>query len=161
MILSFVAASIFSFSAMAQGQDCKQNCQARQCDNACGHRSGKADKMYRPTSIEEIAFEGILLTPEQQAAVDKVKADCKAQLRARHQSADSVKCVRRNQCKREYLNRIKSILQPEQYVTFLENIVVAKPQGRLPGHAKFKGNKALKGKAAPAKEMRVPQSDNK
>lgn len=153
MILSLAAASLFGFNAMAQNDN---NCDdPRNCPKQCDQPNAPFDKMYRPTSIEEMAFEGILLTPEQQAAVDKVKADRKAlreQARAQEQTEKANRMEARQKAKRDYLKQMQAILTPDQYVTFLENIVVAQPQG-FPGkigdkaraYKGPKGDKARKG----------------
>lgn len=58
-------------------------------------------------------FTGIDLTPEQRAAVDSLRVN---QRQSRRQMQE--------QTRREYLQRMKEILTPEQYVQFLENQAV-------------------------------------
>ncbi len=141
MILSVAMASIFGFSAFAQ---CPDECTNSSADNAqcVGARGpqGPQDKRYRPTNMEEIAFEGILLTPEQQASVNQLKADAKAkceqakaQQAAKDANTKAERMAARQEAQREYLKQLQSILTPEQYVTYLENIVVAQPQGGKAG----------------------------
>lgn len=147
MILSLAAAPLFGFNAMAQNDnDCND---PAYCPQQCYQPNGPSDKMYRPTSIEEMAFEGILLTPEQQAAVDQVKATRKAQreqFSAQERTEKANRMEARQKAKRDYLKQMQAILTPDQYVTFLENIVVAQPQGR-PGKIgdKARADKGPKG----------------
>ncbi|MDE6308733.1 MAG: hypothetical protein K2L81_00920, partial [Muribaculaceae bacterium] len=64
MILSLAMASAFGFNAFAQcPNECNDN---SECVAGARGPQGPQDKRYRPTNMEEIAFEGILLTPEQQ-----------------------------------------------------------------------------------------------
>lgn len=168
MTLSLAMVSVFGFTTFAQNPN---TCTDPECVTAqCNQPNGPKDKRYRPTCIEEIAFEGILLTPEQQNAVNQVKANRKAQreqARAKQAAADSTRkaeCLAaRQQAKREYLKQIQSILTPEQYITFLENIAVAQPQnGKAPkgGPKAFKGQKgdrAPQGKMSP----KGKKTDNK
>ncbi|MDE6321310.1 MAG: hypothetical protein K2L93_03335, partial [Muribaculaceae bacterium] len=134
MILSLAMASAFGFNAFAQcPNECNDN---SECVAGARGPQGPQDKRYRPTNMEEIAFEGILLTPEQQTAVNQLKADTKAKReqakaqRAADEANRKAECMAaRQEAKREYLKQLQSILTPEQYITYLENVVVASPQG--------------------------------
>ncbi len=138
MILSLAIVSVFGFNALAQTtNDCTST------NTQCTNNNGPQDKCCRPTNIEEIAFEGILLTPEQQGAVEQLKAQRKEQrqqMRAQQAAADSTRtatCMEAHrEARREYLKQMQAILTPEQYITYLENIVVAQPQD---GKAKMDG----------------------
>lgn len=99
------------------------------------------------------AFEGITLTPDQQTKIDALKADCKAnreKCKADKKAAKEQARADRKQAKRDYLNKVKGILTPDQYVVFLENIVVSdgprdgmRPGGHH-GGKQFKGGKDMK-----------------
>ncbi len=117
-----MAASMFSFNAFAQKP---KNCPATCADStAC-----PALKCDRPDP-----FIGITLTPDQQTKLQTLKAEtkakreakakeCKAKVKAdRAQRAEAMKA-----CKKEYLESVKEILGPDQYVVFLENIVLNQP----------------------------------
>lgn len=72
-----------------------------------------------------VFFEGITLTPEQQTKIAAIKAD---RQKAAKEARENRKADRKN-CKRDYLNKMKEVLTPEQYVVFLENMVVNRPDG--------------------------------
>ena len=80
-----------------------------------------------------VFFEGITLTPEQQTKIAAIKAD---RQKAAKEARENRKADRKN-CKRDYLNKMKEVLTPEQYVVFLENMVVNRPDG----HKAFRGHK--------------------
>lgn len=172
MVLSLAMASIFGFSAFAQcpGECPDASAENAQCVGARGPQ-GPQDKRYRPTNIEEIAFEGILLTPEQQASVNQLKADTKAkyeQSKAQQAAIDANRKAERMQArqaaKREYLKQLQAILTPEQYITYLENVVVAQPQGgkaaQLDGKARH-GQKPNRQMMDKAKKDRKDKKDKK
>lgn len=108
--------------------------------------SSKADKMYRPLEFTDFAFEGILMTPDQQQKIDAINAEMKAKRGSCDVKPDCKKgeckkgecpkseckkgeCkkdrskMRRGECMKEYASKVKEVLTPEQYVVFLENIV--------------------------------------
>lgn len=62
-------------------------------------------------------FEGLNLTPEQQAKIDDLRKTCTEQ----RQQARADRRQTRENGRRDMLAKIKEILTPEQYVTFLEN----------------------------------------
>lgn len=122
--------------------------------------SEASDKMYRPQKFTDYAFEGILLSVDQQAKVDAVNAEFKAkregaraERKLRHDRkqlckgdsacavADRKDCPRREcdgvnprmQERKDYVGKMKQILTPEQYTTFLENIVFMPQPGRAAG----------------------------
>ena len=69
-------------------------------------------------------FEGLNLTPEQQAKIDDLRKTCteqRQQARAERKKADADRRQARENGRRDMLAKIKEILTPEQYVTFLEN----------------------------------------
>lgn len=80
-----------------------------------------------------VFFEGITLTPEQQTKIAAIKAD---RQKAAKEARENRKADRKN-CKRDYLNKMKEVLTPEQYVVFLENMVVNRPDGQKA----FRGHK--------------------
>lgn len=102
------------------------------------HRDGKKCPAFNP-------FEGLNLTADQQAKLDALKPQGKCD-GTKKQNCDkkSENCplngatkVDRRQAKRDYLAKVKAILSPEQYVSFLENIAVSgpdKPHGNFRGH---------------------------
>ncbi len=98
-------------------------------------------------------FEGLNLTAEQQTALAALRNECRA---------DRDSC--RAEAKRARLARIKEILTPEQYVTFLENAFVNSP-GRSQARPGRDGHRTRHGvrternaraAAHPAREARTP-----
>lgn len=118
-----------------------------------------ADRMYRPQKFTDFAFEGIILTMDQQSKIDalnsQLKSRCDSACTARPDSVcpnDKGGCCKKD-CRKGgkkggkkggprggmnpdtrawYIGQVKEILEPEQYVTFLENIVMMPQQGPGP-----------------------------
>lgn len=130
----------------------------KECKRGDKARCNKADrKAFNP-------FEGITLTADQQTKLDALKAECKAQREAckgRANCPQQTNCdknckpgencaktecpyggdkkdvANRQQHRRDCLNKVKAILTPEQYVTFLENMAVSRPAGHHADKAKM------------------------
>ena len=100
-------------------------------------------------------FEGLNLTAEQQTAIAALRTECRA---------DRDSC--RAEAKRARLARIKEILTPEQYVTFLENAFVngtgrAQARPGRDGHRNRHGvrtERRTRDAAGPAREARTAQA---
>ncbi len=156
---------IFAFALAAAALIASVPTASAQCDRSRGPKTEckadgnaqQADKMYRPQKFTDFAFEGVLLTVDQQAQVDAVNAEFKArreQAKVERQQArkdrraqcDSTACnASEKQCakackdgkrpgdfRKEYVQKMKAILTPEQYTTFLENIVfMPQPQKEM------------------------------
>lgn len=95
-------------------------------------------------------FEGLNLTDTQKAQLQKLNADRKASreqlAKARKENkmrTDSAARADRRASKKQYLEEVKAIIGPDQYVTFLENVYINGGNGQRPGN-----------KAAFAKENR-------
>ena len=123
-------ASIIALSgifATASAQKPQQNC----CTDgqACTEQNCKpADKKgaYNP-------FAGLNLTEQQQAKLDALKQEKQAAREAAKKDKADRKQLDRQQAKTarsEELAKIKAILTPEQYVTFLENNYLSAGQPR-------------------------------
>lgn len=128
---------------------CKDSIEGKACCKA-----GKAGKArLSAAELSNIEFDGIQLTDAQKAKLDVVKENRKAKMQAfkdnKKEGAapvnmDSLKKAN----KKEYLYEVKEILSPDQYVVYLENIVVNQKSG-----------KAAKGKMkAHAAERRVAKA---
>lgn len=94
-------------------------CQASACAQEQSCRGNRHDRQAnRPNP-----FEGITLTPEQQTALSAIESQRPGRDQmdstARAQARQARKEARRN-----YLNQVKEVLTPDQYVTFLENIAM-------------------------------------
>lgn len=178
--IAVVAASLFSFNAIAQDKSATPDCcnTPAQCVNAQACPANpqacpgnpqacpgnpqacpgnpQACPAQRPCADP---FAGINLTQEQQTKLTALREKCKTNRAAadkarkdRFQQRDSM--VRAN--KKQRLEEVKAILTPEQYVVFLENMVVANPghdRGPAPHkmHAMKKGDKKLDMKRADRK----------
>lgn len=77
-------------------------------------------------------YKGINLTPEQRTALDGIETSCRSE---RRQCCNRDARAERRQARREeagqrrrnYLDQVKGVLTPDQYVVFLENIVLSQP----------------------------------
>lgn len=115
-----VTMSLFTFNAMAHGKQCdKKDCPKETCDK---HKP--CDKMAKPNCPNP--FAGIELTQAQQEKLDALKSSCtiknkkKGDRKKYRQYRDSIA----RDAKVKHLARVKKILTPEQYVQFLENMVL-------------------------------------
>ena len=142
-----------------------------------------SDKMYRPQKFTDFAFEGILLDIDQQGKIDAINKEfeqkreaCRKSCEAnRAQCTDSTACSpdllsidssadRRSQMKRDYVTAVKGVLTPEQYVTFLENIVFMPQQQAAPGFGRrggFGHDNRLHGGHHGMRKADCPQSPDK
>ena len=145
LALAAIAGAISVSAALAQTPDNLPACNDSTC--RVDGRGPRPDKMYRPQKFTDYAFEGILLTVDQQGKIDALNAQLKA-------PCDSAACTVKKDCKkddgrksthrkdgrkgrkggrhhgidRNYVNAVKGILTPEQYTTFLENIIFMPPR---------------------------------
>ncbi len=132
MIMAVAIASMVGMNAVAQTADSKSD---KKCEGKgqCDKKGPKCDKQKGQCPNP---FEGITLTADQQTKLDALKADQKAkreEMKAQKQQKDSLARVDRKQAKRDYLKQVQGILTPDQYVMFLENIVVEQPAGQPQG----------------------------
>ena len=119
-----------SFAQTQNSQQCsnsKTECCSKQKSGQCDRQKTKPD-----------FFEGITLSADQQAKLDKIKTDRQAKMKAAREQAKQAKQQRKQQktearkaSQKEYLAEIKEVLTPDQYVVFLENIVVNQPQQKM------------------------------
>ena len=125
----------------------------------------------------ELFMEGITLTPEQQTKIAAIKesrtkkakemrearkAEMKDRSQAREQNAAQRKLMRR-----AHLDEMKSVLTPEQYVVFLENMAINAPSPRMGrnhqaiAQGRHKGNHHRDMKACSAeRQANVKKADN-
>lgn len=133
IIIALAAVFTLGVTASAQNPDCnRQDCKKTDCKNKkrC-HGDNKECKDRKAPN----PFEGISLTQEQQEKLAAIpcprqvmKAACENKADADSMKAnpalrkDMVRNVRTN-----YLNQVKTVLTPDQYVQFLENFYVTNP----------------------------------
>lgn len=140
-ILGFalVAMSFVGFTAMAQTTP---DPTAPRQENV---REKKADKKERRQQVNP--FEGMTLTDSQQAQLQQLDSKRQADRAKKEQvrkddrqRRDSARIADRRAAKKSYLEEVKAILTPDQYVVFLENIYV-NGGGHQHGKASFRKGK--------------------
>lgn len=100
--------------------------------DACKEQCSKKDRQKGCFGFNP--FEGLNLTAEQQAKLDELKTQAKCNAEKKDCDKTQMRKQRKSQC----ISKVKEILTPEQYVTFLENIVI---NGQNP--AKDKSHKKM------------------
>lgn len=120
--LAIAAFALTSFTSVAQNpaSAATKNCTNKECAATKGNKDSKRPA-YNP-------FEGLNLSADQQAKLDALQAEQKAARDAKRTADKTKKQEARNAQKeakkaerKAQLDKIKAILTPEQYVTFLEN----------------------------------------
>lgn len=131
MTVAIALSALIAMPAMAKNPN-NNTTQERTttCTRADNSQRGDNDRRgQRPNP-----FAGMELTAEQQTALQDLNQSRQQQRRQRVQSDSTARAQRKEagqQSRRDYLNQVKGILTPDQYVVFLENIVVEQPmQGR-------------------------------
>lgn len=124
--LAFIAMSLVTFNGMAQNNADSNTQKQENVKNAKGRKGDKKER--RPQCNP---FEGMQLTDAQQAQLKQLDSQRKA---AREQQAlarkenkqrnDSAKLAERRASRKSYLDEVKAIIGPDQYVVFLENMYV-------------------------------------
>lgn len=147
--LALIAMSFVAFNGMAQNNSAKT---AKQ-ENAKCAKAGECGKKQCKMN----PFEGINLTEAQQNQLKqlndsrKAARDQQAQVRkAQKQSNDSVRAAERRADKKKYLDQVKAIVGPDNYVIFLENMYIN-------GGGQHKGGKAM----GPGKDFKQGKGDMK
>lgn len=140
-IISAGSFSIYAADGNGRKDDCvKDQCDGRQCDSR-ETQCRKDRKCPNP-------FEGLNLTADQQTKlkelmaaecpVKKDSAKCDGTQKRQRREA---KAADRRQAKREFLAKVKEILTPEQYVTFLENSFSDSPRRDKAHHPGQRGDR--------------------
>lgn len=148
--LAFIAMSLVSTSALAQTESTatKDNCTQTECLN----KGGKAGKGFKKARKGRCAFEGLNLTDAQKAQLKQLgeKREAAArEARKQKQASDSTMRAARRASKKAYLEEVKAIIGPDQYVVFLENFYIngGNQQGKTamrPGKDGRHGDKGMR-----------------
>lgn len=144
---AFVAMSLFAFTGMAQTpaqseQTCKVNKENVKCKNTEKRACCKAAN----------PFEGLNLSDSQKSQLQQLDSKRKASRQQEAQTRkeakqrnDSSRMAARRAEKKSYLEEVKAIIGPEQYVVFLENMYVNGGGRQHGGKAFMKHAKSRKG----------------
>lgn len=156
LALSLSVLSVLGFSAMAQNQQSKEK-----CDKANKELCTKGKECKMGDKAKYNPFEGLNLTQDQQQKLAALKAQKPERPEGQRTDKDKkekmtqeqrqAKMQARQDRSREYLSKVKAILTPEQYVSFLENVAVHK-DGKMMAH---KGDR----KGDRRHEMRAPRGN--
>ena len=165
LALALIAAAGIGVMAQNPAPDC---CKKGHGDNCDKKEAPCLDRAQADSLRATMLFDGIQLTPDQQAKINQLRADkAKARMEARKAEkqarADAAKAEK--QARAEFgkarmdarkaeikadLEKMKQILTPEQYVQYLENMVTSAPApGRMDGKAPRYAHKDMK--AAPGR----------
>ncbi len=160
-ILGFatLALALISLPAAAQGKGAKDRSKNRCVNTECTNQACPASDSTcaRARCGAFNPFDGIQLTDAQRAGLKVVNEKRMAQRRAcveqqkcERISRDSLRMKARFNSRRNYLNDVKQVLTPDQYVVFLENMVVNTPDknGKPGKHGKFGKDKKKYGRDA-------------
>lgn len=165
--LSLIACLFFGMNAFAQNA-CPEN--GKECKKEVCCKDGK-DKKIKKKGMNN-PFEGINLTDSQKQQLKDLKAKrmearkLKAEtMKAEKQKRDSAAFADRKKAKREYLDEIKAIIGPDNYVIFLENSYMSQGNPVKKGDAmkshKMKGKKEGKKPACCKGKMQKKVKDEK
>lgn len=174
IITSLVAlAALVALPAAAQkaatGSDAtaqqKEQCQKKE-GKKCDKVQGKKEARRQHQRVE--AFAGINLTDSQKVALKALRPE------RRQKDFKKIEGVKNDSIKfrpdgrkmrADYVKGVKGILTPEQYVVFLENIVIKDasiPGGSHKGHGEMrKGHGQKDGKGKPGQRPAKPQKEAK
>lgn len=135
LILAMFALSAVTFGSFAADNKADNN--KGVCNENVNCHNRKCDRKDR---VCPNPFEGLNLTETQKTQLKELRSSMPC-------GKDRQKCdkkdgrVDRSQCKRDFLAKVKAILTPEQYVTFLENNFADRGARRHDGNHKGHGQK--------------------
>lgn len=152
LALSLSILSVLGFSAMAQNQKSNEKCNKANKELCT---KGKECKMGDKAKYNP--FEGLNLTQDQEQKLAALKAQKPERPEGQRpekkeqmtQEQRQTQMQARQDRSREYLAKVKAILTPEQYVSFLENLAVHKDHNRGGKMMAHKGDRRHDMKKAP------------
>lgn len=166
-ILSVALAAIFSLGIASFAQSAQNTdtiCIKKECkkDGKCdkkGKKFDKKDRKFDKKQKEVNLFEGLNLTEEQQQAIAVIPTPQQVMKTARDNNkvkADTANFNREErkmfarQVRAKYLDQVKAVLTPDQYVQFLENYFTnaspAKKDIKKDGKRQGDNKQGMKGK---------------
>ena len=121
--VALLATSLFAANSFAQAP-ADNNCNTTSIENVRGKKMDKKGGKKNP-------YEGLTLTDAQKAQLQQLDEKRNAQRKqnadaqkVEKQRNDSVRMAARKTAKKEYLEEVKAIIGPDQYVVFLENFYI-------------------------------------
>lgn len=128
--IAFVAISTILFTSVANN---KEGCPNEKCKTECNR--GEELKKGRPGNCPKFnPFDGIELSDAQKKQLRSMAEECKADKQKKAQAKKEMfeaKKKERKDMHKKHLEKMKHILTPEQYVKYLENMVINQPQKRM------------------------------
>lgn len=116
-LLMFAVA--FGASAQTETSVCKEN---KECAKHACKDGKKCDRKVREGNRCAGMFEGIDLTPEQQAQIDQLVSECKERGEANRVEKKAASLEQRKNEHAELQSKVEKILTPEQYAIFKGNM---------------------------------------
>ncbi len=117
--LAIIALGTTAFNASAQNQRTNNNAQKK--ERTCCTNDNKGNKKCANP------FEGLTLTDAQKTSLNQLNERRRTQSREKSQERKQCSDSLRKASRKAYLDEVKSIIGPEQYVVFLENVYVNGP----------------------------------
>lgn len=116
-------AALVAMPAAAQTDGTSDATRTEQCAKDCKKKEKKLRHAGRHDMNRSNAFEGITLSEEQKEALKALRPQ-RPEKRERQQADSVAPRDSHKKMRAEYVNGVKQILTPDQYVVFLENIVI-------------------------------------
>lgn len=135
LILAMFALSAVTFGSFAADNKADNN--KGVCNENVNCHKQKCDRKDR---VCPNPFEGLNLTETQKTQLDELRASMPCN-KGKQKNDKNEGRVDRKQCKRDFLAKVKTILTPEQYVTFLENNFADRGARKHDGYRKGHGQK--------------------
>lgn len=129
--LALLCMSLVAFNGNAKTTDNKaaDSCKVEQCkkdkcdkkDCKDTRKDGKADRKVKAGDPRMAAFEGINLSETQKAQLQQLSEKRRSQRQKADSTSRAERRTDRKAEKRQFLQEVKTILGPDDYVVFLEN----------------------------------------